>query len=456
MSFDGPPTAALARFASGLAFDAIPPEVVAHAKVAVLDLLGCARYGAAQPWTVLVQRYVAGERARPDAAVWGTPLRTSPSLAALANGTAAHGAEIDDLHRASFHHPGAATVPAALAAADDRDGVDGRALLTAIVVGYEVSTRVGAALGQGHFLAGYHPQGTSGVFSAAAAAGRLMRLDPDRMVHALGIAGTQASGLMAAQEGAMVKRAHAGLAGQTGVRAAALAADGFTGIEDVFEARFGGLLGTLGTPESDVDALTAGLGEVWQTARIEFKRHAACAAIHTTLDVVEDLGVKADEVAEVTIRCTTHSYLHCGFDYRPAGVTAAQMSFQYCVAAMLEFGVVSVGQFAEPLLDDPRLLALAARVRVEVDPERDALGPDRRHSVAVEIRTKDGATLRGERVQRKGGVEEPLTRDQVVDKYRSLTAQVMPAAAAEELLGLVMGLEEVADVRRLSDALSAA
>jgi 2-methylcitrate dehydratase PrpD len=454
----GTPTADLAAFASQLRFDAVPTAVVEHAKLALVDLLGCALYGATLPWTGLVHDYVQSEGARPRSSVWGTVARTSPTLAALANGTAAHAAEIDDLHRASFYHPSAATVPAALAVADDLTGVDGRALLTAIIAGYEVGTRVGAALGQGHFMAGYHPQGTNGVFSAAAAAGHLLRLDPQQMVHALGTAGTQASGLMAAQEGSMVKRMHSGLAGQTGVRAATLAASGFTGIEDVFEASFGGLLGTLGTAASDASLLTADLGQVWNTARIEFKWHAACAAIHTSLDVVDELliehAIAAADVARVRVYCTTHAFLHCGFDYVPSGVTAAQMSYQYCVAAMLLFGVVSIDQFDESLLADPALLALAARVEVIPQTRFDELGPDKRHSVEIEIDLFSRAPVRGARTQRKGGADDPVEPDRVIDKYRRLAAHSLSGPEVETLLLTIQDLDNLSDAHELTSRIA--
>jgi 2-methylcitrate dehydratase PrpD len=464
---DAGPTAQLAAFVAGLRFEEIPAPVLEHVKLALVDLVGCALYGSTLPWTQLAHRYVMSEQAVAASGLWGTSLRTSPTLAALANGTAAHAAEIDDLHKASFHHPSAAVVPAALAVADALATlgeaprtITGAELLTAMVAGYEVSTRVGAALGQGHFTAGYHPQGTVGVFGAAAAAARLRGLDAARTVHALGIAGTQASGLMAAQEGAMVKRMHAGLAGQTGVRAVSLAAEGFTGITDVFEASFGGLLSTLGTPASEAAKLTAGLGTVWHAGEIEFKRHAACAAIHSTLDVLEDLmaqhAIGADDVASVRVECTTHAFLHCGFPYRPQGVTAAQMSFQYCVAAMLTFGAVSIDQFADDLLADPGLLALAARVETVPQTRFDDRGSDGRHSVRVDIRTRSGQSLSGERSNRRGGVEDPVPPTSVVDKYRRLAMHVLDDAAAQALLDLVVHLERCDDVRALTDLMRGA
>jgi 2-methylcitrate dehydratase PrpD len=456
---DGP-TAQLSAFVAGLRFDDIPGAVLEHVKLALVDLVGCALYGSTLPWTRLAHEYVMSEQAAPASVVWGTSLRASPTLAALANGTAAHAAELDDLHKASFHHPSAAVVPAALAVADglatlpEPNVVTGRDLLTAIVAGYEIGARVGAALGQGHFTAGYHPQGTVGVFSAAAAAARLRGLDPARTVHALGIAGTQASGLMAAQEGAMVKRMHAGLAGQTGVRAAALAATGFTGITDVFEARFGGLLSTLGTPESDASKLAAGLGSVWLSAEIEFKRHAACAAIHSALDVLEDLMAEhrfdVSEVASVRVECTTHAHLHCGFPYKPEGVTAAQMSFQYCVAAMLTFGAVSIEAFADDLLADPVLLELAAKVESVPQARFDDRGPEGRHSVRVQVLTHSGRALAGERVNRRGGVDDPVPPTSVVDKYRRLAAHAVDDSTVDELLELLTRLERCEDVRALT------
>lgn len=461
------PTAELAAFAAELDFDAVPSQVIEHAKLALRDLIGCALYGSTRQWSRLVRDYVVAESARPAATVWGSEVRTSPSLAALANATAAHSAELDDLHKASFFHPGAAVVPAAFAslASPDvgGDGVGprtGRDLLTGVVAGVEVGARVGKALDHGHFLAGYHPQGTVGTLAAAAAAGALRGLTPGQLRHAFGIAGTQAAGLMAAQEGAMVKRLHAGFACEAGTRAAALAAAGVTGIENLFEASFGGLLSTLGTADSDVAALTDGLGSVWQTGSVEFKHHAACAAIHSALDVIEELRqrreFRVEEVAEVAIRCTTHSYVHCGFEYQPNGVTAAQMSYQYCVAAMLRLGRVSVTEFDEALLARPDLLDLARRVHVAADPALDVAGPDYRHTVRVELRLTGGEVLAGQRTHRRGGVDEPLGEAELADKFRTLAGHVLPADRVGELLAALGQVELLPDARELEQALVSA
>lgn len=448
----------LGQFVSELRIDQIPSAAVETAKLGVLDVLGAALYGATTEWGRLVREYAIERGPQPTAraAIWGAVERCDPVAAALVNGTAAHSAELDDLHKASLYHPSAAVVPAALAIADDLGGVSGGELLTAVVAGYEVGARTGMALGQGHFLRGYHPQGSVGVFAAAAAAARQSSLTAEQSAHALAIAGTQASGLMSAQEGAMAKRLHAGLACESGVRATALATRGFTGADHVYEAPFGGLLATLGTTDSAPGQLLAGLGTIWETCALEFKMHAACAAIHSCLDVIAALKAPASprEVESVTVRTTTHGLLHCGFEYTPGSVTSAQMSFQYCVAAMLTFGRVSIEQFHEDLIADRQLVDLASRVRIEVEPEFDSRGSHGRHAVGVEIHTVSGSVLSGQRDSRRGGVDDPFSREEVIAKFHELATAA--GAPGDDILDLVLDLDECDDTSELSRLLQMA
>lgn len=455
------PTVHLARFASELSYDDLPLEALKAIRLGVLDLLGCGAYGATLEWTRLVQGWAVEQGAGGLAPIWGTTATATASLAALANGTAAHGAEMDDLHRRSFFHPSAAVVPTALAIVGSGSlPVDGSGFIAALAAGYEVGARVGASAGQGHFARGFHPQGTVGAFAAAATAGRLWGLTPAAMADALGIVGSQAAGLMAAQEGGMVKRLHAGHSCRAGVEAAALAKLGFRGTPAVFESGFGGFLSAFGTVDSCLDALTDGLGERFEVADIEFKRHAACAAIHSTLDVLDDLIVAhafaAGDVDGITIHCSSHSYAHCGFLYHPErGAIGAQMSFQYCAAALLVFGRVSVAEFEQPMLTDPAVLDLARRVEVVVDPTVDARGADHRHAVVVDVALSSGRSLIGAREQRKGGLDEPLTARDVIGKYATLaTIAGMPPARVTQLQETVLGLDEQSDVAVLGHLLA--
>jgi 2-methylcitrate dehydratase PrpD len=453
---DGP-TAVLASFAASTDYESLPARTIAQAKLSILDTIGCALLGSTLPWGRMLQGLAADQGGHPLAAVWGTNGRTSSTQAALVNATAAHSFEFDDVHMGGMFHPGALTLAAAMAVGE-RGHLDGRSLLAAVVVGCEVGARVGMAVGPAHFRAGFHPQGTVGVFAAAACAGRALGLDPERMHETLGIAGSHASGLMAAQEGAMVKRLHSGHACQSGVTSALLAERGFTGIRDVFEAAFGGFLGTLGGGEVAESELTADLGRRWETERIGFKPYASCAAAQSSLDVVRRIrqahGVEAADVLDVRIRASTHATIHCGWEYQPTGVTAAQMNIPFGVACMLRDGSVSARHFTDASIVDPELVVLAHRVHVAPDTGIDALGNDKRYTVDVEIETTDGLVLHGHGDDRPGGPSQPLSRDQVIAKYGELAGPVVGDDRAKSIRALVEVIDELDDVGELATLLA--
>ena len=281
-------TRAIAGFVSGLRYGAIPAEVRERIKLLILDALGCALYGAHLEWCRILRDTLGRIDKDASCSVWGTSLRLSAPHAALANGTQIQGFELDDVHRAGVLHVGAVVLPALLAIAELRRNLGGEEFLAAAVAGYEIGPRVGLCMGPEHIGQGWHSGATVGVFAAAAGAARGLRLDAGKAVHALGIAGTQASGLMAAQYGAMVKRMHAGRASQSGLYGALLAEQGFTGIEDVLESEYGGFCTTFSRSNDRfrLVELTAGLGETWQTMGVALKFYACVASNHTTLDAL--------------------------------------------------------------------------------------------------------------------------------------------------------------------------
>src|SRR6185312_6697637 len=232
----------LAEFAARTVYDDIPPAVIERVKLSFMDGLGACLHGATLPWTQRVRDVVQEEGGSPVASLWGSGTRTSVTGAVLVNSTAGHGFEMDDIHKESVIHPNSLAVPVALALAEADRTLTGRDIVTAVTLGYEVGLRIGNAATTSLLLNGFHPQGTTGAFVAAAIAGRLLKLDPEQMQNALGIAGSLGAGLTAAQEGAMVKRLHAGRAAQSGLLGALLAKRGFTGIPNVVEASSGGFL----------------------------------------------------------------------------------------------------------------------------------------------------------------------------------------------------------------------
>jgi 2-methylcitrate dehydratase PrpD len=445
-------TRELSEFASSLSYADIPDDTIEHAKLSVLDTLGCALFGSTLPWLAILRGTVLREGATPLATLLGSSERVSMTQAALVNATAAHSFEFDDVHMGGMIHPGALTLSASLAVGEERH-LSGKTLLTAIVAGDEVGARVGKSVGIAHFRAGFHPQGTVGVFAAAASAGRGLSLGAEGMQHALGIAGSRSSGLMAAQEGSMVKRLHSGFACESGVRAALLASDGFTGITNVFEADFGGFASTMGGGSVRLGELTSGLRARWETNDIGFKPYASCAAAQSSIEVAKELRDELTRTnavpVSVTVHSSTHSMLHCGWEYAPHGVTAAQMSIPYGVACMLLFGEVSAEQFSDEAIANPAVVDLARRVIVVGDERIDALGPELRYTVRLEITTSDGRILTGTASDRPGGPTMPMTTEEVRRKFHALVSPLLGRESTERLQHTVDALETLDDVSSL-------
>lgn len=451
-------TRTLAEFAADLEFDAIPPEVIERMKTSVLDSIGCCLFGVTLPWTQHVQAMVEDEGARPVASLFGSGRKTSVAGAVLVNATAGHAFELDDIHKESIVHPGSIAVPVVLAFAEQAGGVSGRALLTAMTTGYEIGTRVGNAATMGLFFRGFHPQGTSGVFVAAAAAARMLGLDAQQMQHALGIVGSQAGGLMAAQEGAMVKRFHSGRAAQSGVYSALLARRGFTGISDVLEAGYGGYLSSY-SDKPNAPRLTEGLGTVWEAGKMGYKPHACVTSIHAALDafghLVKTHQLSPDDIARVEVGVSSMTYTHCAWEYKAQGVTAAQMNLSYGIAVIGFDGVAFVAQYAEDRLADPLLLDFIGRVHARVDPEIEAMGPAYRHAARVAVTTRDGRSFQHEILNRRGSPENPMSPQDVEYKFRNVVAPCLSLGDTDRIVALVDRLDRLDSTSELVALLAA-
>jgi len=450
------PTKELAQFAATLTYDKIPPSVIERIKLCLLDTFACGLFGSTLPWAQIVANFAQELGGEHESTVWGRDFKVSAPNAALANGTAVHSFEIDDLHKTSIVHPGGVVITPALAMAEHIDGCDGKEFLAAVVAGYEVTIRVGMAVGTSHLQKGFHPTGTNGTFGAGAAAGRILKLDAEKMTHDLGIAGTQAAGLMAAQFSAMVKRMHAGRAAQSGVYGALLAKKGLTGITNILEADYGGYCSVM-ADVSDKNLLTVGLGEDFETGQTGFKPYAAGGSTHTAHEAVKSIMEKnsltADMIDRITIHSTTVTYHHTNWEYKPEGVTAAQMNMQYVVAVTALEGAIFIDQFTEEKTKDPKIIEYSRKVEVVPDPELDKLGPQFRHTIIADVKTMDGRTF-SERVETaRGSNKRPMSDDEVIQKYRILAGKVLSESRVAALHESVLNLEKVSDVRELAKLL---
>src|SRR5579871_2417993 len=457
---DNPYTKGVAAFVAGLGYERIPAEVIARIKLLILDSFGCALYGADLPWSRILRTTLRGLDATDTCAVWGTGERLSAPHAALVNGSLVQSFELDDVHRAGVLHVGAVTLPSLIAVAELRPGMTGRDFLRAAVAGYETGPRVGLCMGPEHIGQGWHSGATVGVFSAAAGAAAGLRLSVDQAVHALGIAGTQAAGLMAAQYGAMVKRMHAGRSAQSGLYAALLAEAGFTGITDVFENPYGGFCTTFSrsTDRFNREELTAGLGERFETLRISLKFYSCVGTNHTALDAIRNMQARRrfgpKDIAKIIVHSSEATREHAGWRYKPEGMTSAQLNMSYCLATLLLEGDVFVEQFSEDKLADPDRLALAAKVEVIEDPAITARGSKFRHMMHVAVHLTDGTVLE-ETVEAPRGSEKSFaSADDVVAKFMKLTAPRMAPADAHKLAELVLNLDRLPSVDEVLRALN--
>ena len=366
---DNPHTRAIADFVSGLTYEQIPAAVRERIKLLMLDSLGCAIYGANLEWCRILRGTLEKLDATRSTSIWGTNARLSSDHAALVNGTQVQGFELDDVHRKAVLHVGAVTLPALIAVAESHAQLSGLDFLTAAVAGYEIGPRVGLCMGQEHIGQGWHSGATVGIFSAAAGAARALKLDPEQTVHALGIAGTQSSGLMAAQYGAMVKRMHAGRAAQSGLYGALLAANGFTGIVDVFEAPYGGFCTTFSRSQDrfNLSALSAGLGQKFETMGIALKFYSCVGSNHTTLDAVPtSAGAgRSSSMRSKRSSCMARRSppITSAGPTNPQDLTAAQLNLPFCVATLLIEGDVFVDEFTPDCVDDAARIALSRKVK---------------------------------------------------------------------------------------------
>jgi aconitate decarboxylase len=455
-NLDNPYTRGLAEFVAGLRFDEIPGDVKERIKLLILDSFGCALYGAKVQWTEILLETLSEIDASKDVGIWGTKVRLSAPHAALVNGTEVQGFELDDVHRQGVLHVGAVVLPALIAVAELRPGMTGKDFITAAVAGYEIGPRVGICMGQEHIGQGWHSGATLGVFSASAGAAKGLGLDVEKTVHALGIGGTQAAGLMAAQYGAMVKRMHAGRSSQSGLYGALLAEKGFTGIENVLESEYGGFCTTFSrsTDRFNLEELTKDLGERFETMGVALKFYSCVGSNHTTLDAIRLMQDKhpfgADDVEKFVIHGSQVTMDHVGWKYKPQGLTSAQLNLPFCIATLMLEGDCFVEQFPEDCVADPARIAYADKVEVHHDAEITAKGSKFRHMVRAQVHLKDRTVLEETVESARGSEKKFATTEQVVEKFEKLARHAIPEVQARQLCDAVLGLEDLNDAGEIA------
>jgi 2-methylcitrate dehydratase PrpD len=444
----------LARFA----VEGRPPEAARDAAArAVLDTVGVTLAGASEPAARIVQQVVAADEGRPSGPgrrcrILGTPACASAPAAALANGTAAHAHDFDDMCFVSLAHPSAPLVAASLAAAElvDRSG---RALLEAYIVGFEIEARLGRAMNPRHYQRGWHCTSTLGTLGAAAAVARLFGLDTVQTRHALAIAASEASGLKE-NFGSMVKPLHAGLAARNGVLAVRLAEAGMTASASALDGSQG-FLAAMDSASPAVDV--ADLGSRWEIVEtgVTVKLYPSCAATHPTLDALLDLqrryGFAAGDVAEVEIGVDAITPTVLVHD-RAADALEGKFSMPFCAAAAIVDRRLGLDTFDDDRLRDERVTAMMARVVMRVDPTLDRSAPPLTQA-RVTVRLTDGRVLTASASGARGYPDRAARDDELAEKFTACAMRALPEGRAVEALAALRAIDDEPSVRRLIDLL---
>jgi 2-methylcitrate dehydratase PrpD len=460
------PTGRLATWVADLTLDDVPSTVADRAKHLLLDGIGCALVGAQLPWSRIATEAVLGLESPGDSVVIGTGQPTSAPAAAVLNGTFIQGFELDDFHPLAPLHSCSLLIPALLSTVSTRPSatgptgpVKGADFLLAAIVGFEVGPRVGYTLHGTQMLdRGWHSGPVFGTHSAAMASGKLRGLPPAQLEDALGLAGTQSAGLMAAQYEAMSKRMHHGLAARNGFYAAGLAAAGYTGIKRVFERGYGGFLSVFGEGhDPDASLLTGELGQRWETTIIMVKSYAAMGGLHGAIDAARKLrsSVAPQDISTIDITVGETVYKHGWWlPERPLNPIGAQMNIGYATAAALLDGNVLPEQFTAARLDSDDIWALIAATTVHLDESLADADITAKFRTDVAVTTRDGAVHHARVALPHGAPNDPVTNDELVAKFHGLADRVTSRGRAEAIERAVRNLDGLADVNNLIDLLA--
>lgn len=436
----------MAGWAAGLRFEDLPDAVVADTRRRILDTLGIMVAASTTPQTRAVREAAAALGQGDEAGLVGFGGRTTAALAALVNGSGAHGLNFDDTHPETLIHTSVSTVPAALALGE-ATGAGGRDAMLAVALGNEINCRIGiVAPGQMH-RSGFHPTSVCGTLAAALMAGRMLALDPARLCHAMGIAGSQAAGILESfADGTWVKTMHAGWSAQAGIVAARLAAADFTGPATVLEGRFGVFNSFCRSPADFApDRLLDGLGSEWEVLKTAFKPwpcgHPTHGYVDAALRLRQEHGVVPDDIARVVLLVReAHIPIICeprAVKIRPLTAYQAGDALPFVVAAALRFGTIDYTALDDDAIRDPVVLSLAERVFPEPDPDP---APPAQFRGRLRIETRDGRVLEGVQEHSRGSAANPMSDAELEDKFRANAAMVLPDARVERAVELARDL----------------
>ena len=426
-------------------YEHLTKQAITLSKLSILDWLGSAIAGGNEKPAQILSESLSQFGGCPQATNFVTFEKTSAHSASLINGGASHILEVDDVHKASILHAGASIIPAAFAVAEWKN-CSGKQLIEAVALGYEVAIRIGEAVTPSHYEI-FHTTGTVGTFGAAIAAGKILNLNEDEMVFALGSAGTQAAGLWEfIEDGAMSKQLHPAKAAANGLLSAILAQGKFTAATQILEGRRGFFAGLV--PEVNENLLFHQFGEGYKITENTFKIYSCCRHIHPTLDCLLDIyhekGCRVDEISQVVVE-TYQVALNITNKPNPHSVFESKFSLPYTSSLMLCKGKAGLNEFIDENLNDPQIRSLSEKVVLHVNPELDALYP-KQWPARVTVQYKDGTSITKETFYPKGDPENPASEYELIEKFSGLALEVLDKEEVMKIINQIMSLELVEQV----------
>ena len=444
------------EFMRSMGCDEIPQRVIQQAKACVLDSIACGLFGSRQPWGEIMAANTVAESASGLCTLLGRTDTLAAAPAALVNGTAIHGYELDDLIVGAVVHPGAVIIPAALAAAEFSDA-SGLRLLLGVIAGYEAMARVSLALGAEPSQRGFHVTAVVGPVGAAIAAGVTMGLETEELLAAVGLACSASSGIKSfagGSGGGMVKRMHAGRSAEAGVRMCQLALRGFTGPRAALDGRFG-LLEVFGGKTANAARLSAELGNHWATDDIWVKLYPMCGGIHTAVQLLEQLRgstpLAARDVHAVRIGVSKFAARNNG-DPTPVDTMGAQYSIPYCAAVALLADPKDPAMFSDRALGRAELRDVASRVSLFVDEQAESVYPNKL-GARVELELRGGEVRVSSALDAHGTPADPCSDAERRTRFLKLGSAALSSDALNEVLDAVDRLDALPSVQTLSNAL---
>ncbi|MBI4488354.1 MAG: MmgE/PrpD family protein [Deltaproteobacteria bacterium] len=448
----------VANFVRGLKLDEIPPEVSGKAKLIFLDTLGIALASSTMEFGHMVLDVASALGGPADSRLIGASQKVAAANAVLANGTLAHGLDYDDTLEEAIVHTGCSGAITALAVGEAVQA-SGRMVLEAAVAGIEVMCKVGL-VAPGRFHArGFHPTALCATFGAAAAAGKLFGPEISQLMNAFGLCGSQSSGIIEyLADGTWTKRLHPGWSAHGGIIAVLLAAKGFRGPASVFEGRHGFYQAFGGDDGYRLEKLRE-LGKAWEIPRVAFKSYPCGSISHPYMDCALKLrqkhSIRVEDVEEVICR-TAEGPVHRLWEpleekQRPSSSYGAKFSLPYSIAVILLRGGAGLEEFSDKAIHDAEILALAKKVRYELDPTIDY---PRHFSGHVKIRLKNGTILEENQPYPRGGLESPLPPAEIEEKFRANAGLALRKEKVERIVVAVRHLEELTSIRELADLLA--